>query len=695
MNITKKRSFKMILLIVLLMGVMITSQMMQAMATSTGQTIVEVKNLSELKTAIENAQDGDVITFRSGLTIYSDVVIGDPNKHITLKRLSDTSFLDIKTGNILFQNVTLDGGGFPAMYSMAMINYDVTFDNVTFRNSVNNKSTGGAVSVNFGTATFKNCLFEDNTALSGGHIAVKGSGSTIIANSILKDGYAWSNGGAIWNASSDSTTTITSSLITNNSAGDYGGGLSNKGTMIFSGTKLYDNTAPNGGADIGNTGNLNLADSIEQLIELFKDDGIIPKAWINDYDFEAGIYIPDIDPSVPNTLLKLDYDLAPTEVTLFPSSLGSASDGKIIGLESGKYYKITSNDVVSYSKADGSLTTTESEASPLIGIEIIGLTNGETYMVEEFTPTPITVLLDSASLGTADSGKITGLSADKMYKVSVDGTTNYTKTDGTLTSNEAEAEALTGTEIVGLINGVTYLVEEYIPPVEEEPTDPGTEPTDPDEEDPIEEPIDEEEPTDPPTDEEEPKDPVDQEEPKNEEVEDEDPDQESNTPPTSTTNNTTNSNNTSNTTNNTTNNLTTHNSDSRDDSSTVNNNSYDHSTHTTTENTYLPPSNDGSGEKGGQASASQHQTITVDYGSIADGIKVQEDGKNITINVNVNVDTNEKKEDEAEPQAMEVASSNVEADPRSAASNITWVELVKICLLFGIFICVFRRPIAK
>ncbi len=117
----------MILLIVLLMGVMITSQMMQAMATSTGQTIVEVKNLSELKTAIENAQDGDVITFRSGLTIYSDVVIGDPNKHITLKRLSDTSFLDIKTGNILFQNVTLDGGGFPAMYSMAMINYDVTF----------------------------------------------------------------------------------------------------------------------------------------------------------------------------------------------------------------------------------------------------------------------------------------------------------------------------------------------------------------------------------------------------------------------------------------------------------------------------------------------------------------------------------------------------------------------------------------
>lgn len=363
-------------------------------------------------------------------------------------------------------------------------------------------------------------------------------------------------------------------------------------------------------------------------------------------------------------------------MTLSPSSLGTASDGKIIGLESGKYYKITSDDVVSYSKADGSLTGTESEASPLLGSEIIGLTNGETYLVEEFTPAPTTVLLDSTSLGTADNEKITGLSAGKMYKVSTDGIINYTKADGTLTTNESEAEALTGTEVVGLVNGVNYMVEEYNPPVEEEPTDPGTDPENPDEEDPIEEPTDPIDPTDPETD---------------EEV-DADPDQESNTSTSTTTNTTTNSNNTSNTTNNTTNNSTTHNSDSRDDSSTVNN--YDYSSHSTTENTYLPPSNDGSGEKGGQASASQHQTITVDYGSIADGIKVQEDGKNITINVNVNVDTNEK--DEAEPQVVEAVSSNVEAvQSSSAASNITWTELVKICLLFGIFICVFRRPVAK
>ena len=72
------------------------------------------------------------------------------------------------------------------------------------------------------------------------------------------------------------------------------------------------------------------------------------------------------------------------------------------------------------------------------------------------------MLLDSESLGIADNEKY-DLSAGKMYKVSVDGIINYTKADGTLTTDADEAEALTGTEIVGLTNGEIYLVEEYTP----------------------------------------------------------------------------------------------------------------------------------------------------------------------------------------------------------------------------------------
>lgn len=645
--------------------------MIQVMANST-QPVATASNFSQLYSAMIQAKDGDVIGINGIITITGEAKnVGYADKHIIFRRMNSSSYFSINV-ETKFQNVTFDGDKKSASNAYVNTNAKVTFQDVTFQNSLSNASGGGAVHVMNNTVNFNNCTFENNTALEGGHIFVNNTSTVNIEGSTLKNGHASYSGGAVMNSYYEATTNITNSVITENSAGKHGGGIFNRGRMKISGTKIYNNTAPNG-ADLANVayGNLNLADSIEILVELFKDDGIIPKAWINDYDGSTDLSSESINPTAQNSLFKLDYEIPPTEVTLSPSSLGTASNGKIIGLESGKYYKITSDDVVNYSKADGTLTTTELEASPLVGTEIIGLTNGETYFVEEFTPAPTTVLIDSASLGIAGNGKITGLTVGKMYKVSVDGTTNYTKADGSMTSNESEAEALTGTEIVGLINGVTYLVEEYIPPVEEEPTDPGT---DPDPEKPGEQqPTDPTDPTDPGT--------------------DKDPDKESNTSNSTTNNTTTNSNNTSNTTNNTnnntTNNSTTHNSDSRDDSSTVNN--YDHSTHSTTENTYLPSNND-SGEKGGQASASQNQTITVDYGSIVDGIKVQEDGKNITINVNVNVDTNKK--DEVEPQAVEVATSNVEA-VQSSASNITWTELVKICLLFGIFICVFRRPVAK
>lgn len=682
----------MTLLVVVLIGILLTSQMIQALANST-EPVAIASNFTQLHTAMIQAKDGDVIGITAAFDQFADEVLGYTDKHITIRRMNSSAFIRIRSSNnATYQNITFDGNGIDAGTAFLLVDGKVTFKDVNFINSITTTANGGAVYVMGSSPSFLNCTFDNNTAVQGGHMYVS-TGTVTIQNSIFTNGHALSDGGAIMSiAQYPNKTDITSSIITGNSAVKYGGGISLTGYMHVADTKIYNNTATGGGADIarpGVGGSLSMYDSfeIEGLLELYKDDVILPKGWVNDYNAESGVEFPiGNDLTSPYVLMKLDYEIPPTEVTLSPSSLGTASDGKIIGLESGKHYKITSNDIVSYSKADGSLTVTESEASLLVGTEIIGLTNGETYLVEEFTPAPTTVLLDSVSLGTADNEKITGLSAGKMYKVSVDGTINYTKADGTLTSNETEATALEGTEIVGLVNGVTYLVEEYIPPVEEEPTDP----TDPDPEIP-----DEEDPG------EEPKDPVDQEDPDDEDPTDpgtdEDPIQGSNTTTT------TNSNNTSNTTNNTTNNSTAHNSDSRDDSSTVNNRddsstvnnySYDHSSHSTTENTYIPPSNDGIGEKGGQASASQHQTITVDYGSIADGIKVQEDGKNITINVNVNVDTKEK--EEAEPQAVEVSSSNVEAvQSPSSASNITWVELVKICLLFGIFICVFRRPIAK
>jgi hypothetical protein len=474
-NMNKKRKrLRITLLLVCLVGALLANQVI---AVAADDVTVEVSTPSSLSSAVSNGLDGDVVGVQGQITITSSSTFGNADKHITIKRMSGTSFINVNVeGSVLFENIIFEGDGITSMYPIVRISNNgaaVTFKNCIFKNCVS--IVGGAIRVDAGQVGFRDCIFENNRASSGGHIAIssQANGATVnIENCTFTNGDGYNYGGAICNNSENSTCNINSSIITRNTAVNYGGGVLNRGIMNISNTKLFNNTTTNAGADIGNTGQLNIKDTLEELIALFQDEGIVPTGWVNDYDFETGVSLPDIDPSQPNSLLKLDYIIPPTEVVLDEASLGTADNEKITGLESGKYYKVTSGEVVSYAKADGTLTAIESEASPLDGNEIIGLTNGETYLVEEFTPAPTTVLLDSESLGIADNKKIIGLSAGKMYKVSVDGIINYTKADGTLTTDADEAEALTGTEIVGLTNGEIYLVEEYTPPTPEPEPDP-------------------------------------------------------------------------------------------------------------------------------------------------------------------------------------------------------------------------------
>jgi hypothetical protein len=504
----KKHRSKKVILMLCLVVALFTSQVFQPMdASATDEVTVTATNFTQLYTALKNAEDGDVIAITGGLIdIYAEETFGYTDKHITIKRLDSSAKFRIQSPSLSFQNITFDGNGIDAGTAFILSNGTVAFQDCVFQDCITTTANGGAVYVMNQTPTFENCTFDSNTGVQGGHMYVAG-GTVTIRNCTFTNGHALSDGGAIKNLSAyPKGTYIYSSTITGNSADKYGGGLSLEKYVYVEDTKIYDNTATGGGADIARFGldaQLSMIDSsdLEGLLELYQDEEFVPTGWVNDYDAESGVEFPSGNLTSPNVLMKLDYFYPPTEVVLDEASLGTADNGKVTGLESGKYYKVTAGEVVSYSKADGTLTTDEAEASPLDGTEITGLTNGETYLVEEFTPAPTTVLLDSTSLGIADNEKITGLSAGKYYKVSMDATISYTKTDGTLTTIEAEAEALTGTEIVGLTNGETYLVEEYTPPTPEpEPEEPIEEPGDDidpiEEPDPSEEPIEEPNPND-------------------------------------------------------------------------------------------------------------------------------------------------------------------------------------------------------
>ena len=82
-------------------------------------------------------------------------------------------------------------------------------------------------------------------------------------------------------------------------------------------------------------------------------------------------------------------------------------------------------------------------------------------LTEKNIKPPTKVILSNESLTglNAGDGKITGLTIGKRYKVMVEDKSYGVKADGTLGMEDSVAETLIGTEITGLINGKSYMVE--------------------------------------------------------------------------------------------------------------------------------------------------------------------------------------------------------------------------------------------
>ncbi|MDD3174306.1 MAG: hypothetical protein PHF63_11745 [Herbinix sp.] len=292
------------------------------LAETSEPTYFSVTDYTTFMQAMDIAQDGDIITLFKSVTISSAMTIGSDTKHLTFQRDNADANIIFSSNDIQLNNVTFDGKNIKSPLSLVVLTMDTTFTNCNFKNCgdgqnfFSNGSVGGAVRVNGGKVTFDNCTFDTNYALVGGHIAVFGDAVVQVKGCTLKNGGAISNGGAIAIPSQNAVCTIQSSVISNNQAMDYGGGVSNGGTLTVSGSKIYNNTVTNGGADIATkqTGNTTLEDSIEQLTELFKADKIQPIGWVCDYDFVNNIFIPDVDPTQENALLKLNYEIIPDEV---------------------------------------------------------------------------------------------------------------------------------------------------------------------------------------------------------------------------------------------------------------------------------------------------------------------------------------------------------------------------------------------
>ncbi len=306
---------KKIVVSVLLVCLLCVNLMSMAVKAETTSTIHSVSSWYDFKDAVQYSQDGDIIVVHGEIDLGTDVKIGSSSKHLTIKRGSADSRIAFEYINEAVTNITFDGGGIASSYSWITSKYETTFTNCKFNDFGNSEnysssgSVGGAVKIQSGSCVFNDCTFENSYALAGGAIEIQGDSQVEINNCNIKNCGAVTCGGAIDNSSYAATCTITGGTITGNKANDFGGGVSNAGNTTITGTKVYANSAVNGGADVATTisGVTTLTDTVEQLNELFSTDNLEVTGWVCDYDFDENIYIPNVDPTKENALLKLEY----------------------------------------------------------------------------------------------------------------------------------------------------------------------------------------------------------------------------------------------------------------------------------------------------------------------------------------------------------------------------------------------------
>ena len=90
------------------------------------ETAVVVYSLDELQAAISAADDGDTITLGDRINITENCVIGDAEKQITIVPLDETiniyfSIYGDTSNSIVFQNIILDGMGYPCSAAIDVI----------------------------------------------------------------------------------------------------------------------------------------------------------------------------------------------------------------------------------------------------------------------------------------------------------------------------------------------------------------------------------------------------------------------------------------------------------------------------------------------------------------------------------------------------------------------------------------------
>ena len=233
-----------LLLMAIVLGLALVAPLATQNITRAQSTIIVTNNADSgagsLREAIDQAQDGDTITFAD--SVASPIGLATPiqiSKGLTIAGPG----ADV---------LTVSGNNVTGVFYISS-SAPVTIDGLTIRDG---STDYGAAIYNFSPLTIINSTISGNTASSGGG-GIYNGGALTIANSTISDNSAGTiGGGGIY---SFSTVTITNSTISGNTASGSGGGIYNGGSLTIANSTIFGNAASSGGGgilDVGSSVNL-------------------------------------------------------------------------------------------------------------------------------------------------------------------------------------------------------------------------------------------------------------------------------------------------------------------------------------------------------------------------------------------------------------------------------------------------------
>lgn len=187
------------------------------------EIIPEVATLTELQTAIEQAEEGDTINVTQTIPLSEYVTVGKAGKRVKLVFCGEGVMFQVSgQGNsymVYLQDLDIEGGSNGAVaVSDRLVTLFISGCNIEDFSG----SRGGAVMVESGAVNLFQSTFTNCSASLGGALYLSSGTFCSIDQCSFSNNNSSAGGGAIY---SDTSIEISNSTFTGNSAGSHGGAI--------------------------------------------------------------------------------------------------------------------------------------------------------------------------------------------------------------------------------------------------------------------------------------------------------------------------------------------------------------------------------------------------------------------------------------------------------------------------------------